>query len=183
MRKYILLIAGIIIAGMLSGCVTAYKTAVDVRDLSVIASDTKIKLAILDKFVADDKIKTLDIFTACYEGRVYLVGEYESLEQKTRAVRIAQSVEGVKGVSTYFLEKKKDHPCGKKVNLGLTAKIKGRLAKDRDIWSTNIDVKTVQCNVVLIGLVGSKKEVSKAVAHAKAVEGVKSVKVFLTSPK
>jgi hyperosmotically inducible protein len=165
------------------GCITAYKTVVDVRDLSVIASDTRIKLAILDEFVADEKVKTLEIFAACYEGRVYLVGEYGREEHKMRAIEIAKGVEGVKGVSTYLLEKKKDHPCTTKVNLNLTAKVKGRLVKDKDIWSTNIDVKTVQCNVVLVGLVGSKNEVRKAVAHAKAVEGVKSVKVFLTFPR
>jgi hyperosmotically inducible protein len=69
------------------------------------------------------------------------------------------------------------------VNLELTAAAKGKLIKDKSIWSTNVDVKTVQCNIVLVGLVGSKEEINKAVAHAKSVEGAKSVKSFLKAAK
>jgi hyperosmotically inducible protein len=46
-----------------------------------------------------------------------------------------------------------------------------------------MDVKTMQCTVVLWGLVGSKAEVDKAVGHAKSVEGVKQVKSFLRPVK
>jgi hyperosmotically inducible protein len=87
----------------------------------------------------------------------------------------------VKTTTTYLLPKKKDDPCGTKVNLSITANVKGKLIKDTDIWSTNVDVKTVQCNVVLVGLVGSEDEKQKAVSHAKSEKRVRSVKSFLKS--
>ena len=37
------------------------------------------------------------------------------------------------------------------------------------------DVKVVQCNAFLLGIVGSEKEISKAVEHAKSVKSVRSV--------
>ena len=166
---------------VVSGCATIYKAAVDERSISDIASDTAIKTKILKEFIDDETIKTLDIFTASYEGNVYLVGEYESKSQKNKAIEIAKNVDGVKNVTTYMLLKKKDGVCGTKDNLELTAKVKGELIKDKDIWSTNVDVKTVQCNVVLVGLVGSEEEIQKAVAHAKSIEGTKSVTSFLKS--
>jgi osmotically-inducible protein OsmY len=43
------------------------------------------------------------------------------------------------------------------------------------------DVKSVQCNVVLYGFVASENKIKKAIVHAKSVEGVRSVKSFLTS--
>ena len=52
------------------------------------------------------------------------------------------------------------------------------------IYTTAVDqrdVKTVQCNVVLYGLVASENKIKKAISHAKSVEGVRSVKSFLTS--
>lgn len=166
-------------AAVVPGCITIYKTAVDVRDAETIAADTKIKLKILDRFVDDEKIKTLDIFTACYEGDVYLVGQYEDPAQKTRAVKIANGVEGVKSVTTHMLPKKEDPECTTKVNLKITANLKSKLLKDQSIHGTNIDVKTIQCNVVLVGLVHNKGEADKAVEHAKTVENVRKITSYI----
>jgi hyperosmotically inducible protein len=63
----------------------------------------------------------------------------------------------------------------------ITSQVKTKLIGDKEIWSTNVDVKTVQCNVVLLGVVGSKKEIDKAIAHTKSVKGVRGIKSFLRS--
>lgn len=183
MKNYLVMISCLVLLAMVSACTIIYTTVVDERNVKTIASDTKIKVKILKTFIDDDTIKALDISTACYYGHVYLVGEYETKKQIKRAIEIAKKTEGVKTVTTYLLPKKKGGPCGAKDNLTITAKVKGKLIKDKDIWSTNIDVKTVQCNVVLYGIVGSKEEIRKAIAHAKSVEGVRSVKSFLKSAK
>ena len=149
----------------------------------MIASDTKIKASIVNSFAEDESLKALDFFVGVYDGDVYLVGAYKTVAQKNRAIKIAKKTEKVKGVETYMIPARTNHPCTTKVNLKITGKVKGRLIKDTDIWSTNIDVKTVQCNVVLVGLVGSPGEVNKAIAHAKGVEGVRSVKSFLKTAK
>jgi len=166
-----------------NGCGTIYSAAVDERNVSTIANDTTIKGEIVKKFYDDEKIKSLDISTGCYLGHVYLVGEYDTADQKNRAIKIAKSVEGVKNVTTYLLPKKKDDSCGTSENLKIVGKVKAELVGDKDIWSTNIDIKSIQCQVVLYGLVGSKKEINKAIEHAKSVEGVRGVKSFLKSTK
>jgi hyperosmotically inducible protein len=50
-----------------------------------------------------------------------------------------------------LLPEKKGDLCGSTENLSLTAKVKTRLIKDGDIESNNIDVKTLQCHVILLG--------------------------------
>jgi hyperosmotically inducible protein len=65
----------------------------------------------------------------------------------------------------------------------LLAKVKKRLIGDKDISSTQIEVKALQCNIALLGLVGSADEIKKAVSHAKSVESVRSVKSFLQAQK
>jgi len=97
--------------------------------------------------------------------------------------QIASDVESVKSVTTYLLPKKKGDCCETSDNLAIIAKVKARLIKDKEIWSTNIKVKSVQCNVVLLGIVGSKAEIHKIIDHIKSVEGVRSVKSFLKSIK
>jgi len=183
MNKYILIISCFFLTTMVSGCATIYTTVVDERNVKTIASDTNIKGKILARFIDDNTVKALDISASCYEGRVYLIGEYETIKQKERAIEIAKNTEGVKTVTTYLLPKKKDSPCGIKENLKITAKVKAKLVRDKNIWSTNIDIKTMQCIVVLWGLVGSQEEIQKSIVYAKSIEGVKSVKSLLRTTK
>lgn len=180
MKKIIHLIPVFCLLSITFGC-AIYDAAVDERSVNTIASDTSIKGTIVKEFFNDDKIKSLDISTGCYQGHVYLVGEYDDSVQKERAIKIAESIEGVKSVTTYLLPKKKGDLCGTDENLAIAGKVKAKLIGDTDIWSTNIDVKSVQCNVVLYGLVGSKTEIDKAIAHAKSVDGIRSVQSFLKS--
>ena len=175
----VILISGILI----TGCTTIYKSAVDERSLGEQYDDQNITMAIRQKFVDDPKIKYFDISTYCYNGHVYLVGEYDTVDQKNQAVKLAKEVEGVKSVTDYFLPKKEDDTCGTTDNLKLSTKVTADLIGDKDISSTQIEVNVLQCNVILLGLVSSSAEIKKAIAHAKSVEGVRSVKSFLKTQK
>ena len=176
---YIILILGI----LMTGCTTIYKSAVDQRSVGNQYDDEKITMAIRKKFSDDEKIKYFDISTYVYNGHVYLVGEYDSVDHKNQALKLTREVEGVKSVTDYFLPKKNDDTCGTTANFKLSTKVKMKLIGDKDISSTQIEVKALQCNIILLGLVASANEINKATAHAKAVEGVRSVKSFLQIQK
>jgi hyperosmotically inducible protein len=156
---------------------------VDQRNVNTIINDTKIKFTIVNKFYDDEAINSLNLSSGCYRGHVYLVGEYDKAFQKKRAIKIAKSIEGVKSVTAYMLPKKKDDVCGTDTNIKLALEVKTKLVTDKDIWSTNIDVKSVQCNVILFGLVSSKNKINKAIEHAKSVKGVRTVTSFLMSAR
>jgi hyperosmotically inducible protein len=145
------------------------------------ASDEKIKLTIQEKLLQDDAIKVLDISTFCYNGHVYLVGEYGTEKERERALEIANQTPGVKSVTHHLLRKQKDDTCGTTDNLQINGQVQAELIGDKDIWSTNVNVKVVQCNVVLLGIVGSKGEIAKVIAHAKSVTGVRGVTSYLKS--
>ena len=181
MKNIIRIISFFICSLLFSGCSVIYTTAVDQRHVNTILNDTKIKFTIANKFYDDEEINSLNLSSGCYRGHVCLVGEYDKTFQKKRAIKIAKSIEGVKSVTTYLLPKRKDDVCGTDDNIKLALVVKTKLVADKDVWSTNIDVKSVQCNVVLYGLVASENKIKKAIAHAKSVEDVRSVKSFLTS--
>ncbi len=166
-----------------SGCGTIYSAVMDERNVKTIASDTSIEVKIL-KNLTDEKTSDLvAVSVTSYNGDVFLVGEYESNTQKNRFISSAKKVKGVKSVKSYLIPAKKNHPCDTKKNLGITVKVKAKLVGDKSIWSTNVHVSTIQCQVVLWGTVGTSAEITKSIQHAKSVEGVKSVKSFLKSTK
>ena len=173
----------LILAVLLTGCTTIYKSAVDERSLGEQYDDEKITMAIRKKFSDDEKIKYFDISTYVYYGHVYLVGEYDSVSQKNQALKLARGVAGVKSVTDYFLSKKQDDACGTAANLKLSTKVKLKLIGDKDVSSTQIEVKALQCRIILLGLVSSAGDIKKAIAHAKSVEGVRRVKSYLKIQK
>jgi hyperosmotically inducible protein len=161
-----------------AGC-TVYDVAVEERDLDKWSNDQNISYAIEKAFLQDDLVKYMDFDASSYEGHVFIVGEYESREQADRSVSLAKAVKGVRDVTTYLLPKKAHDYCGTTDNLELYTQVKQKLVADTEVWSTNIEIKTLQCNIVLLGIVGSAKERDTAIAHARAVEGSRSVKSFL----
>ena len=178
---YSLLLAGFIVLTN-TGCVgTIYSAAMDERNVNTVASDTAIEFKIMKKLTDGKSGDLIDVSVTSYDGKVFLVGEYLDTAQKSRFLTAAKGVEDVKSVGSYFVKADKNHPCGTTENLEITAKVKTALIGDKTIWSTNIRMSTIKCQVVLWGTVGTGAEVSKAIKHAKSVEGVKSVKSFLKS--
>ncbi|TIH11488.1 BON domain-containing protein [Marinifilum sp. JC120] len=170
----------ILIATIFStGCSTAYKAALDERSLSTQTADATISATIMKAYLDDDDVSVMGIEPYTFVGHVYLVGEYENYIQKSKAISIAESVDGVTDVTTYMLPKKDDPTCDTTENLSILAAVKSALIGDGDIWSTSIEVKVVQCQVILLGLVKTKAEINKSITHAKAVEGVRKVKSYL----
>ncbi|MBU1195595.1 MAG: BON domain-containing protein [Proteobacteria bacterium] len=183
MKTFLCFMLLLFMVPLLNSCGTIYGAAVDERNVSTIASDHQIKAGILKKFTDDELVGVLDFSVSSYEGHVYLIGEYKTTAQKNRAIELAKKEEGVTGMTTYLIPENPKAACGTAQNLELTAKVKAKLIGDKDIWSTNIDVKTMQCITVLWGLVGSKVEIEKAIRHARSVKGVSQVKSFLKAVK
>ncbi len=162
-----------------NGCGTVYSTARDERSLGTVLDDKKIAGKIKYALFQDKVVKGLDISVYAFTGKVYLVGVVETGVQKNRALNIARRTEGVKSVTTYLLSKSAAS-VGKTVDdTAITAKVKTKLIADKEMKATQVNVKTIFGNVVLLGVVGSQKDAGKAVQYARSVKHVKSVKSFL----
>lgn len=161
-----------------SGC-TVYDVAVEERSVGTYADDEAITFQIEKEFLNDKTVKYLDYDASSYEGHVYIVGEYESRAQVDRAVAIAKGVKGVRTVTTYLLPKNPNDHCGTTDNLAIYGRLKKTLVADKDIWSTNVEIKTIQCNVILLGIVGSMSEREKIIDYAGKTKGVRKVKSYL----
>ncbi|KAB7767930.1 BON domain-containing protein [Xanthomonas maliensis] len=91
------------------------------------------------------------------------------------------------GASQAFAQEHKDHTAGamdhskmdsKKpvTDSWITTKVKADLLATDNVSGTDIKVETVNGVVTLSGMVATKAEHDKAIAVAKGIEGVKSVK-------
>jgi len=179
MRRLILCLLCALAVSSLSGCGTIYKASVDERDVGTFVDDGRIESSVRARIINDSIVKLRDISVNSYLGTVYLVGEFDADQQKMRAVRLAREVDGVRRVTVVPFQKRDDPTCGTTDDLALYAKIKARLVEDQDIWSTQVDIKMVQCNAVVLGLVKSQRDANQIIAHVNAVEGVRTVQNYI----
>ncbi len=156
-----------------------YVVALDERSSWTQARDKQIELAIEKSFHDDPIISNLRIAVYCYESNVYLVGEYETAEEAMKAIAIANRTDGVKSVTPYLLVKGGTASCGWGDDVFIHAKVKTKFITDEVIKSTTVGIKVVQCRVVLLGILGTDAEVSRAIGLAQEVKGVIEVKSYL----
>ena len=182
MRRYLSLLVLLIVMAF-SGCAfVVYDVAAvaeDERKMGTLVSDEVIEAKIREAYLKDDATKLRNISPFCFNRSVYLVGEYETEQEKEAAIAIAKSVKGVQSVELYLLPKANDALCTRTNNRALSAKVKIKLIRDKDVSALNVQVKSVQCRTVLLGIVSSQQEIDKAIADAEATEGVREVVSFL----
>lgn len=155
-----------------------YGLSVDERHLYDIVKDraiiTKIQL-----FIANQKItKLLRIGVESFYGHVYLIGQYEHEESKNSIINYVKNLQGVRAVSTYLLPKNRSS-CSSANDLRLVASVKSALLANKTIWGSDIHVHSVQCQVVLVGIVGQRLQKDLAISEVKKIRGVKKIISFI----
>lgn len=161
-----------------TGC-TVYKVAVDQRTAGEVATDERITLEIETAFLDDELVKYLDFNSASYLGRVYVMGEYESQAQIDRAVSLARGVDGVRSVTTYLVPKRDVADCSVAKAIRIKQELAAELLADDKVYGTNVDIRVIQCVVVLTGLLSSQAEIDRALTIARGIGGIRGVKSYL----
>lgn len=193
MKRTIFIFVGIIFA---LGLINAYANS----------DDARIKEAIKQNFIADEKLSSADINVEVDEGVVTLRGKVLGHAEAQRALDVVKNVSGVVRVDNKLevdttitnedvenrLDKKEENlqelknESEPKRDLGtvvddatITTGVKMKFAKDDVVRAYKIDVDTRAGEVTLTGEVKSELEAKRAIELAKTVEGVKEVKSVL----
>ena len=158
---------------------TAYYAAQDERSVKRQAKDEEILARVKYKLLKDELTKGLSIKVYCFCSQVFLVGEVEQEDQESKAVSLAQSIEGVQSVSTYLLPKGEGGSKAYIKDATITARVMARLVGDISIKSTQIQITTIRGHVVLLGIVNNAEVEEMVISHANQIDGVRQVKSFI----
>ncbi len=169
----------------LSACTSTATVQEERQYLRSIARDRIITTTIFKSLLGDPLTAPLNITPLCYDGRVYLVGIYEREEQKVRVLAIARAVEGVQSVDAHLVPGTGDaaeEPCSAEEDLRLSGTVKSRFKEDlKHIKTSRMDVISVRCVVVLVGIVRTEQEIDTILETARSTAGVRDVVSYLIS--
>ncbi len=163
--------APVVVGGAAVG---GYKMGTDERTTNQMAEDANLSTAVKTR-LADDSLGTAyRIDVDVVEGHVTLSGVVKSTEEANRAVRLAKTVQGVKGVRNNLQVGDRSFSDAMS-DSWVSSKVKSALVAEPGVRSLNIDVDVYLGVVTLTGLVDSQTERTKALAVARRIEGVKRV--------
>ena len=154
-------------------------TAVQDRGIEGAARDTWIRTEINQRLLATSGELFLDVHLQVQNGRVLLSGTVPTPESRVKAVRIAWQSDGVREVINEIELSDKDSLAEYARDRWIEARLRTRLLTDRAVNSLNISIESVNQSVYLIGIVHSRDEMERVVAHAKNVPYVRRVVNYL----
>ncbi|WP_456434345.1 BON domain-containing protein [Thermosulfuriphilus sp.] len=157
-----------------TGAAGAYKVATDERSLGRQVDDATITARIKAALAQDPQTKARKIDVDTVDGTVTLTGLVSSQAEAKRAIEIARSTPGVRGVRNNLQIGKRS--LGRLLDdKTLGAKIKAKLLVEPGVRSLSIDVDVVNGVVTLTGVVKDKDQMDRILAIAKGTEGVRAV--------
>lgn len=103
MRKLVLLISMLALAGCTAVVVGGNGANHNERSAAVVASDSAITTKIKSKLAADEIVSIFDVGVRTYKGTVTLSGSVGSIAARDRAATIARQTSGVKAVNNQIV--------------------------------------------------------------------------------
>lgn len=169
---------------ILSGCVgasskgifgTGVSVALDPRSLgtqiddSIMDKNLETRLLLLNKsYFLSVKIKVLD-------GRIFITGKINGLEEKLKITKLAWETEGVRSVKNDLKFKEKFNFKQSAKDLLITAQLRTALVFNKQIKSANYNIDTYKKKIYIYGIANSEDERKEVINEAKQILDVEDV--------
>lgn len=168
------MLSSCVATAVVGGASAAGSAAFDERSVGRHVDDVSIASKIDAKLVAEKDMPSRWVSVEVVEGTVTLTGYLPDAEKIRRAVYIARSVEGVKGVDNK-LEIGSPTLGSLFSDSWITTQVKAKLIEDKQVNGVSVHVETVDGKVYLQGVVAGVVERYRAVDLTRSVKGVTAV--------
>jgi osmotically-inducible protein OsmY len=181
-RILLIAISLLALSSTLSGCTavvgagaTVAVAAVQERGIKGRANDLQIEARILEQFIKAGFKLTTAIGVEVYEGRVLLTGSTNDITITDKAIKLAWKISGVKNVINEIQVGVASNVYNFGQDTWITTQLKSKITFDKQIYSINYTVKTINGTVYLIGIAQNKSEHARVKQYASRIKFVRNV--------
>ena len=179
-KKIILLFIFLII----SGCVgysstgvlgTGVSIALDPRSLGTQIDDSLMQQNLRARLVSADKSYIISVKTKILDGRIFLTGKVNSVEDKLKITKLAWEIKGARSVKNDLQIKEKFDFKRSAKDLLITSQLRAAIIGNKKIKSVNYNIDTYKKNVYIYGIAQNKSERDEVTKEAKQILDVEDV--------
>ncbi len=179
-KKIIILISLVFI----SGCVgysstgvfgTGVSIALDPRSLGTQIDDSIMQQNLRARLISADKSYIISVKTKILDGRIFLTGKVNSVEDKLKITKLAWEIKGARSVKNDLQIKEKFDFKRSAKDLLITSQLRAAIIGNKKIKSVNYNIDTYKKIIYIYGIAQNETERDEVTKEAKQILDVEDV--------
>tara|TARA_Y100000590_G_scaffold407442_1_gene497703 strand:- start:163 stop:756 length:594 start_codon:yes stop_codon:yes gene_type:complete len=168
----------------LTGCVgysstgvlgTGVSIALDPRTLGTQIDDSVMQQNLRAKIVSMDKGNFLSVKTKVLDGRIFLTGKVDSVEEKLKITKLAWEIKGARSVKNDLRIKEKFNFQRAAKDLLITSQLRTAMITSKKIKAVNYNIDTYKKKIYVYGIAANEEERAEVMNEAKQILDVEDV--------
>ena len=169
---------------ILSGCIgysstgvlgTGVSIALDPRSLGTQIDDSLMQQNLRAKLISYDKSYIISVKTKVLDGRIFLTGKVNSVEDKLKLTKLAWEIKGARSVNNDLQIKEKFDFKRSAKDILITSQLRAAMISNKKIKSVNYNIDTYKKKIYVYGIAQNKTERSEITKEAKQILDVEDV--------
>ena len=179
-KKIFILLIFIIV----SGCVgysstgvfgTGVSIALDPRSLGTQIDDSIMQQNLRARLLSADKSYIISVKTKILDGRIFLTGKVNSVEDKLKITKLAWEIKGARSVKNDLRIKEEFNFKRSAKDLLITSQLRAAIIGNKKIKSVNYNIDTYKKIIYIYGIAQNKSEKEELTKEAKQILDVEDV--------
>jgi len=168
----------------ISGCVgysstgvlgTGVSIAMDPRTIGTQIDDSLMQKNLRAKLILMDKGYFINVKTKVLDGRIFITGKVNTVEEKFKITKLAWEIKGARSVKNDLKIKEKFNFKQTAKDVLITSQLKTAMIINEKIKSANYDINTYKKIIYIYGISRNEEERAEVINEAKQVLDVKDV--------
>ena len=174
----------IIILLLLSGCIgysstgvlgTGVSIALDPRTIGTQIDDSLMQKNLRAKLVLMDKNYLLSVKSKVLDGRIFITGKVDTIEEKLKITKLGWEIKGARSVKNDLKIKEEFNFKQTAKDVLITSQLRTALITNKKIKSANYDIDTYKKIIYIYGISLNEEERAEVINEAKNVLDVEDV--------
>ena len=179
-KKIIILISLVFITGCVgyssTGVLgTGVSIALDPRSLGTQIDDSIMQQNLRARLISADKSYIISVKTKILDGRIFLTGKVNSVEDKLKITKLAWEIKGARSVNNDLQIKEKFDFKRSAKDLLITSQLRAAIIGNKKIKSVNYNIDTYKKIIYVYGIAQNKTERDEVSKEAKQILDVEDV--------
>ena len=179
-KKVLILISLLLITGCVGDSSTGVlgtgvSIALDPRSLGTQIDDSIMQQNLRARLISADKSYIISVKTKILDGRIFLTGKVNSVEDKLKITKLAWEIKGARSVNNDLQIKEKFDFKRSAKDLLITSQLRAALIGNKKVKSVNYNIDTYKKIIYVYGIAQNKTERDEVTKEAKQILDVEDV--------
>ena len=154
---------------------TGVSIAFDPRSVGTQIDDSIMQKNLTTRMILLDKKYIVSVKTKVLDGRIFLTGKTDDLEDKLRLTKLAWETDGVRSVRNDIKVKEEFNFQQSAKDILITSQLRTALILNKEIKATNYQIDTYKKKIFIYGIALTSDEKDEVIKEAQEILDVKDV--------